>query len=101
MGTKVVHGLIEVKEVEHDYRLPSKNFKPGQLGKLEMRRMAGGEIVILVLHTTTGLWRRPGFPEIFDRAGQASWDFRGFKGDKTYPKVKAALAGVQSMHGGL
>lgn len=82
------HGLIEAKEVEHDFRLPKKNFNPDGWGRLTMRRMAGGEIIIVVCHMTTKLWRTPDFQFFLDRGGQPSWDLSEFK---TFDKVSAAL----------
>lgn len=69
-------GVIEVKEVEHDFRLPSKNFS--QVPKCRKRQLAGGVIVVLVNHTTTGLWRMPPFQHFAENAGAPSWDLSGF-----------------------
>lgn len=49
------HGVIEVKEVHHPTRLPYKNFE--NTGKLRVRELAGGKIVILVAHLPEKLWR--------------------------------------------
>lgn len=82
------HGLIEAKEVEHDFRLPKKNFNPEKFGLLKKRMLAGGQIIVVVCHTTTMLWRSPPFQWFLDRAGQPSWDLREFK---TYESVDAIL----------
>lgn len=49
------HGVIEVKTVQHDYRLPVA--KLPQLPRLKKRALAGGKILVLVYHTTTKRWR--------------------------------------------
>ena len=82
------HGVIEVKQVEHDFRLPRKNFDPAKWGRLKLRRMAGGEIGILVYHSTTKLWRAPSFDFFLANADVPSWDLSAFP---TYPKVLPAL----------
>lgn len=87
-------GLLEVKEIQSDFGLPAKNFGAGQMGKLEKRRLAGGEIVVLVLHTPTGLWRRPRFEWLYERAGQPSWDLSIWP---LYATVAQALSGVQAL----
>jgi hypothetical protein len=89
-----VNGLIEVKEVAHDYRLPAKNFKPGQLGKLRKRQLAGGRIIVLVKHTPTGRWRRPEFDWLWERSGDPSFDLRDFC---EYGTLEAALNNVTVM----
>lgn len=73
-----VHGLIEIKEVAHDFRLPHKNFGPEQIGKLLKRRLAGGTILILVYHSTCKLWRVVDFEFLRTRTG-GSWDLGCFK----------------------
>lgn len=82
------HGVIEVKEVAHDFRLPKKNFDPAKWGRLKMRRLAGGEIIILICHTTTKLWRSPPFDYFIQHATLPSWDLSGFD---TFGKVSEAL----------
>ena len=68
-----VHGLIEVKEVAHDFRLPHKNLGTDQVAKMIKRRLAGGSILILIYHTTTKMWRVPTLDFLRDRTG-GSWD---------------------------
>jgi hypothetical protein len=50
-----LHGLIEVKEVKHDRLLPHKNVS--QLPRLKKRILAGGRCLLVVLHTTSKVWR--------------------------------------------
>lgn len=82
-----VHGLIEVKEVKHDYRLPVKNMT--QLPKLRRRDRAGGTILVLVFHSTTGLWRRVALDWLWEHKDAASWDLSSWK---THATPLAAMA---------
>lgn len=85
---KGCHGLIEVKEVEHDYRLPKKNFDNDQIAKLHKRALAGGMIGIVINFTTTKKWVL--VPLEFYRLNLdlPSWDLRGFE---QYDKAKDVL----------
>lgn len=83
-----LHGAIEVKEVEHDFRLPKKNFSEDQIARLRRRSWAGGYIVVIVKHTTTKVWRVPPFPWFDDNKSQPSWDLSEFP---TYASAAAAL----------
>lgn len=69
------HGVIEVKEIAHDFRIPAKNIS--QLPKLRKRTLAGGHCYVLVLHTTTNKWRRIPAQELELRTS-GSWDLRGY-----------------------
>ncbi len=69
-----VHGVVEVKEVAHDFRLPFKNFPPEGVAKLWKRELAGGLIIVLVYHSTTGLWRMPPFTAFRGARVGGSWD---------------------------
>lgn len=82
------HGVIEVKKVEHAYRLPVKNFQPGQLARMNKRRLAGGHVFTLVLFQTTGKWRCPGLDYLMAGMEAPSWDMRELP---EYDSVKAAL----------
>lgn len=72
-----IHGVIEAKEVEHDFRLPHKNFDTSKVAKIWKRQLAGGEIIIVVYHATTGWWRVPPF-EVFRSREGGSWDLNGW-----------------------
>jgi hypothetical protein len=95
--TAAGHGVIEVKEVEHDFRLPKKNFNPDGFGILRKRELAGGLVAIIVYHRTTKLWRSVPFQFFWENAGEPSWDLTQFFG---YSSAKAALqaAGVVAHH---
>lgn len=49
--------LLEVKEVDHDFRLPYKNLDTDQIGRMRMWKAAGSQGHVLVYHTPTKLWR--------------------------------------------
>lgn len=68
-----VHGVIEVKEVKHAFRVPHQNLNENSAGKLWKRQLAGGTIVILVYHSVTGKWRVTGLERFRVREG-GSWD---------------------------
>lgn len=73
------NGLIEVKEVEHAYRLPHKNFSVDQVGRMRVRQLAGSEPLVLVCFRPEGgetRWLAPEFEMFMQRDG-GSWDFRG------------------------
>jgi len=49
------HGLIEVKQTEHEFRL-SRDKVP-QLPRLRKRANCGGESLVVVYHSVLGAWR--------------------------------------------
>jgi hypothetical protein len=89
-----INGLIEVKEVDHDYRLPQKNFSDKRINRCTLREHAGSEIYVLVLHTTTHLWRTPPFAIFRDDPTAASWDLSAYP---TFDSIELALRSVPSL----
>lgn len=84
-----VHGVIEVKEVEHDFRLPFKNFEHSAVAKCMKRRLAGGLAIVLVHHTTTDLWRMLPISYFSHRdLSNGSWDLSDWT---QYGSVKEML----------
>lgn len=69
------HGLIEVKETEHTYRLARD--KVPQLARLRRRSKCGGTCVVAVLHSTTGQWRAVDAAVLAVTGDKGSWDLRG------------------------
>lgn len=67
--------LLEVKEVEHDYRLPHGNFSTDQVSRLRRFELAGAESHVLVLHSKLGKWRTARVDYFLTREG-GSWDLR-------------------------
>lgn len=48
-------GAIEVKETKHDYRISNSDFP--QEPRLRRRALAGALAILVVHHTTSGVWR--------------------------------------------
>lgn len=71
-----IHGVIEVKEVNHEYRLPHKNYAAEKVAKVYKRTLAGGAAYVLVYHTPIDKWRVLGLAPFRVREG-GSWDLRG------------------------
>jgi hypothetical protein len=87
------YGIIEVKEVKHDYRLPASNFENAP--KIRKRQMAGGRCFVAVRHSTTGLWRLASID--FFVPGVPSWDMSQLP---TYARVGDALGWIfESLEG--
>lgn len=87
-----LHGVIEVKEVEHPTRLPYKNVTREGMAKLRKRSWAGGQIMILVCHMPEQIWRVVPMAYLDKRDSatpSGSWDLSQFP---TYPSVEAAFA---------
>lgn len=72
-------GLIEVKEVAHDFRLPAKNFKKEQIARLRKRVLAGCAVCVLIYHSTIGKWRRVPLEKFVMEASAPSWDLSQYK----------------------
>ncbi len=85
-----IHGVIEVKQVKHAFRVPHQNLNENSAGKLRKRQLAGGTIVILVHHSVTGKWRVSGFERFSVREG-GSWDLSGLY---EYHTCSAALDSI-------
>lgn len=67
--------LLEVKEVDHEYRLPHKNLEAAQVGRMLTWVHAGAEAWILVHHTKNrNTWRYFPLHSLPARTG-GSWDF--------------------------
>lgn len=87
-----MHGIIEVKEVHHDFRLPQKNFSKDQIARCRIREMSGSQIIVIVKHTTTGLWRVPQFDIFRDNPTAASWVLTPYR---EYASAREALESVE------
>ena len=68
--------LLEVKETQHEYRLPYGNFGADQVARLRMWQEAGAVPLVLIYHATLKLWRCYGIERFIDRTTGGSWDLR-------------------------
>lgn len=50
--------VIEVKEVNHDYRLPFSNFDAAQVARMRVLELAGVNAIVLVYHSSNKTWRK-------------------------------------------
>lgn len=69
--------LVEVKEVQHAFRLPAKNFSADKVARMAKFDMAGGYCYVLVCHMPEKLWRVVPISE-FTGPRVASWDLSRF-----------------------
>lgn len=75
LGTYAAHGLIEVKETQHEYRLDRDRIT--QLARLRKRQKCGGSCCVLVYHSTLNLWRVLTVERMVKDGGPGgSWDLR-------------------------
>lgn len=70
--TPMGHGLIEVKQTEHDYRLARD--KVPQLPRLRKRTHCGGICLIAVYHSTTECWRVVDADYLASTGDKGSWN---------------------------
>lgn len=76
-GVKVwdrCHGLIEVKQTEHDYRL--ERAKVTQLPTLRKRDKCGGRCYVVVYHSGVKAWRCLTIDYLANNGDKGSWDLR-------------------------
>ena len=85
------HGVIEVKQVAHDFRLPAKNFPRKKFPALVRRQQCGGAVIILIYHSTTKRWRVAPFEYFNLNADLPSWDVSVYP---TYKTVDEALGEI-------
>lgn len=80
------HGLIEVKETEHEYRLARD--KVPQLPRLRKREKCGGLCFVVVHHSTIGLWRVMKAGTLASTGDKGSWNLSLVP---AFPTAKEAL----------
>lgn len=68
------HGLIEVKETQHDYRLSRDRLT--QSARLRKRIKCGGAVFVLVYHSTINRWRCLTPEQVSETSTAGSWDLR-------------------------
>lgn len=67
--------LIEVKETQHEFRLPHANLNKEQVARMTRFQLAGAKAHVLIYHSTLKKWRTAGIDYFKDRQG-GSWDLR-------------------------
>lgn len=73
---KGVFWLIEVKETQHDYRLPHGNFDAAQVARMRMWDTAGAQTMVLIYHRKLDMWRYSPIKFFFENKDGGSWDLR-------------------------
>lgn len=83
LGDYSTNGLIEVKEVEHAFRLPFKNLDEDSYARMHKRELAGSRVLVLIAHRwpdtkpSAVVWRALPLSYFADRSkvkGVGSWD---------------------------
>lgn len=83
--TPSTHFLLEIKEVNHAFRLPVKNLR--QQPKMRLRALAGGVCFVIIYHTPTKKWRRIPVMDLEVKT-TGSWDLSAYP---EYDSVEEAL----------
>lgn len=79
---KMQFGLLEVKEIEHEYRLDYKNFDEAKVGRMRAWQMAGSQanVVICSKPGKQAVWRVASIDFFFGTKNpdkpSGSWDLR-------------------------
>jgi hypothetical protein len=73
--------ILEVKEVQHDFRLPYKNYSADKVARVQKRVLAGAEPLVLIRFMPRDEWRAVPF-EVFRNRNEAtpsgSWDLSAY-----------------------
>lgn len=83
------HGLIEVKQTEHEYRLARD--KVPQLPRLRKREKCSGVSFVLIYHSTLKRWRCVSTRFLADGGDKGSWNLTNLP---TFTTCGDALANV-------
>ncbi len=84
--------LVEVKEVQHAFRLPAKNFSADKVARMVKFTLAGGEGWVAVCHQPDKVWRLVPI-SVFSGERPASWDLRA------HPLFESASAALRDLFG--
>ncbi len=84
-----MHGLIEVKETEHEYRLGRD--KVPQLARLRKRAKCGGVCLVAIHHSTLKVWRVVDSDYLANTGDKGSWNLTLVP---TYADLATAMAEV-------
>ena len=83
--------LLEVKEVDHAFRLPHDNFKVDQVARMYRFSLAGAEPWVLIHHTPQNAWRLLSLAAFRSRADGGSWNFKDVQETTLQQALKALL----------
>lgn len=89
-----IHGVLEVKSTQHDYRLRKSAFSDLQRAKLYKRTQAGGSVFVAVHHWQIDCWRLVSYDlchQAFNQQQSASMDLRDFA---TYTNATEVIASL-------
>lgn len=82
--------LFEVKEVEHAYRLPEKNFSADKRARMYKRQLAGADCQVIVCHMPEKVWRLVPL-DVFLGPRVPSWDLSAYP---TFDKVHGVMSAM-------
>lgn len=86
---------IEVKQVQHEFRLPRANFPRDQRARLRKRQLAGGIPVLFVYFATLQKWRMCSDLGFLGFEDTGSWDLTTFPLlDRNLPTLYDLLLGI-------
>lgn len=74
---KGLMSLIEIKEINHEFRLPVKNFRPDQVARMRKFALAGAGGLVLIYFKPVGKWRAVPVDYFLNPEG-ASWNLWDF-----------------------
>ncbi len=69
--------LLEIKECQHDYRLPHNNFSSGQIARMRVWQEAGAVSWVAVRFMPKDVWRIAQVDYFLETEG-GSWDMRKY-----------------------
>lgn len=81
-----IHGLLEIKQTAHDFRLSKSKFP--QMAMMRKRHLAGGRCIVLVYHSELKAWRYVPVQDLDPSA--TSWDLSDYP---LFDSVDDALEG--------
>jgi hypothetical protein len=85
--------FIEVKQVDHAFRLPAKNFEPPSRARLKRKALAGCRVGVFIFHTPTKQWRLCPI-DMFFGYEDPSFDLSGIESSvKLIPLLKTFFQG--------
>lgn len=75
--TPLAHFLLEVKQIQHEFRLPQKNFAPDKVARMAKWQNADSYCWVIVCHMPMKTWRLVPLDR-FRGERPPSWDLRPY-----------------------